>query len=226
MEIIPAILPKTFAELEEKLEFLKGVAEFVQIDITDGKFAGDASWPLGKPDKNFEAIVGQQRGLPFWEDFEFEFDLMVKNPFPLAKDLIDAGAARIIFHADSIDFENDALILDQMRTEGIVQVGIAISVDTPIEKIEESIQYADFIQCMGITHIGYQGQKFDPEVLEKIKYIKKSMPSMPVTVDGAMTPDTIPQVLELGVERVVVGSYILKSVNPIQAMRELRHLSL
>src|SRR6185436_12708878 len=100
-------LPKTFAELEEKLVFLKGSAPLVQIDITDGRFAGIASWPLCKRDLNFESILREERGLPEWEDFEFEFDLMMSDPFSLIPDLIRAGAAKIVIHAESINLDND-----------------------------------------------------------------------------------------------------------------------
>lgn len=102
LEVVPAILPKTFAELEEKLEFLKGVAPSVQIDVTDGKFAGEPSWPLYKDDQYFQSIVREERGMPFWEDFEFEFDLMISDPFAYVPDFIRAGASKIVLHAESI----------------------------------------------------------------------------------------------------------------------------
>lgn len=158
MKIIPAVLPYSFSELKEKLEFLKGVSDFVQIDITDGCFAGKASWPVNKPDENFKAIVRQEEGMPFWEDFEFEIDLMCENPFSLARDFISAGVARIIFHIDSLVGEEDLLLLDQIKTEGVVEVGLGIHVDLEEEEIKKFLPYADFVQVMGIKRIGFQGE--------------------------------------------------------------------
>jgi ribulose-phosphate 3-epimerase len=224
LEVVPAVLPKNFAELEEKLEFLKGVATSVQIDITDGKFAGVASWPLAKHDENFEAIVREERGMPFWEDFEFEFDLMIKDPFSFIPDLIAAGATKIILHAASIDLDSDQLLLDQLRTEGIVQVGIAFENDAEEELIREFLPYADFVQCMGIAKIGYQGQAFDPRVVDQIKWIRNELPTMPIAVDGGMNLDTAALVADAGATKVVVGSYLLQSQNPLESVREMQNL--
>ena len=224
LEVVPAILPKTFAELEEKLEFLKGVAPSVQIDITDGKFAGDASWPLYKEDKNFEAIVREERGMPHWEDFEFEFDLMVSDPFSLIPDLIRAGASKIILHAESINFYNYQLLLDQLRTEGIVEVGIAFNQDADEKLIKEFLPFADFVQCMGIAKIGFQGQPFDPRVIEQIKWIKRELPNMPIAVDGGMNQETAALVVDAGATKIVVGHDVLESKNPMEEIRELRTL--
>lgn len=224
LEVVPAVLPKNFRELEEKLEFLKGVAPSVQIDITDGKYAGIASWPLAKPDQNFEAIVREERGMPFWEDFEFEFDLMVKDPFTLIPDLITAGASKIVIHAESVDLDNDQLLLDKLRTDGVVQIGIAFNNDAEEDFIREFLPFADFVQFMGIAKIGFQGQSFDPRVIDQIRWLHQELPTMPVAVDGAMNLDTAALVVEAGATKVVIGSYLLNSQNPLEAVREIQGL--
>lgn len=224
IEVLPAILPYSFKELEENLELLKGVSEYIQIDVTDGKFAGKASWPLAKPDNNFEEIVRQERGLPFWEDFEFEIDLMVSNPFPLAKDFISAGASRIIFHADTIKLEDDKLILDQLKNEGLVEIGIAVGSNTDPELIKELLEFADFFQVMTCNPIGFQGSSFDEKSLEKIKLIRSWLPNMSISCDGSMNPETAELVINSGATRIVSGSFVLNSVNPIEAIEELKGL--
>lgn len=224
LEVVPAILAKTFAELEEKLEFLKGVAPSVQIDITDGKFAGEASWPLYKDDQYFQSIVREERGMPFWEDFEFEFDLMISDPFAHIPDFISAGASKIVLHAESIDLDSDQLLLDQLRTEGIVQVGIAFKNDAEEGLVREFVNFADFVQCMGIAEIGYQGQSYDPRVVEQIRWIHREIPSMPIAVDGGMNLETAALVADAGATKIVTGSYILKSANPLEAIREMRNI--
>lgn len=224
IEVVPAILPKTFAELEEKLAFLKGVAPSVQIDITDGKFAGQESWPLYKSDKNFEAIVREERGMPHWEDFEFEFDLMMSDPFSLIPDLIHAGASKIVIHAESINLDNDQLLLDQLRTEGIVEVGIAFNQDAEEALIKEFLPFADFVQLMGIAKTGYQGLPFSSRVIEQIKWIKRELPNMPIAVDGGMNQETAALVAEAGATKIIVGHDILASKNPMEEIRELKNV--
>ena len=73
-EIIPAIIPKSFAELEDKLSLVQGLAPLVQIDILDGKMTGEKSWPNIVPnDPDFLRIIHEEEGFPFWENFDFEF---------------------------------------------------------------------------------------------------------------------------------------------------------
>lgn len=224
IEVVPAIIAKNFKELEEKLSILKGVTEVVHIDIADGQFTQEATWPLLKPDMNFESIVREERGMPFWEDFDFEFHLMVRDPFAIIPDLIKAGANKIIIHAESIDLDSDQLLLDQLRTEGLVEVGIAFKIDTEIEKIKEFLAFADFILLMSIDHLGFQGQTFNNAVLDKIRWIHEEVPMMRIGIDGGVNPDTATLVYDAGVRRFVVGSYIVNSVNPMEAMREMRNL--
>jgi ribulose-phosphate 3-epimerase len=222
IEIIPAIIPKNFKDLETKLETLKGVAETIHIDICDGLFTQESSWPLGKPDLNYESIINEERGMPFWEDFDFEFHLMVKDPFALIPDIIKLGASRIIIHAETIDLDNDRLLLDQLRTEGLVQVGIAFKLNTGVETVTDLLPYADFIMFVSIEHLGFQGQKFDDRVLDKVKWLKGELPTMIIALDGGVTPDTAGLGFDVGATRFVVGSYILSSVSPIEAIREVR----
>lgn len=224
MEIIPAILPKNFKELEEGLEIVHGATSSVQIDVTDGKFAGVPSWLLIKVDENFKAILRQERGMPFWEDFDFEIDLMAEDPLSLVDDWITAGATRIIFHIETLDLEKDALLLDQLKTEGLIQLGFAIDIATPEDTLKDYFPYSDFIQVMGIDKDGYQGEKFDPECLRKIIWIKENLPNMIVSVDGGMNAETVLQVADAGADRAVVGSYILKSINPRETIAELQSL--
>jgi len=224
LEIVPAIIPKTFAELEEKIEFLQSVAPLIQIDIVDGKFAGPATWPLAKPDTNFESIVREERGMPGWEDFEFEFDLMVRDPFALIPDLIKAGATKIVIHAESINLDEDQLLLDQLRTDGIVQVGIAFAVDAEESFIREFLPFADFVQCMGIAKVGQQGEPFDRRVVDQVRWIHSELPNMQIAVDGGMNIDTAGEVIDAGATKIIVGSYILNSSNPLEAVREMQSL--
>ena len=102
MEIIPAILPKNFKEIEEKVEQIVGTATLVQIDICDGKFVPTVTWPYWKADENFEAILREERGMPEWEKINYEFDLMIENPTEDdARKWLSAGAERIVLHRES-----------------------------------------------------------------------------------------------------------------------------
>ena len=224
IEILPSIIPKTYAELEEQLERLKGVSALIHIDVCDGRFAPQASWPLAKTDQNFLAMVRQERGMPYWEDVDFEFHLMVDDPFQYIPDFIAIGASRIVIHAESINLENDRLLLDQLRSDGAVSLGIAFNIDTPLEHVESLLSFADFVQFMSIDHIGKQGESFDTRVLERIQWLSRELPTMPIQVDGGITPETIGACFDAGANRFVSGSYVLKSVSPVHAVQELQEV--
>ena len=92
-DIIPAILPKNYEDLKNKIALVRGVVPIVQVDICDGIFVKTATWPFSSRaksrneveflnndlDEHFRRILNEEEGLPFWEDIDFELDLMVAN---------------------------------------------------------------------------------------------------------------------------------------------------
>lgn len=224
MEIIPAIIPKSFRHLEEKLEMVKGLVSSFHIDITDGKMGGDESWPFRGDKGEFNSIKNQELGMPFWEDFDFEVHLMTRDPLSFAREWIEIGATRLIFHVETMNYDEDIQFLDQLKTEGLVEIGIAINADTEIDDLKPFLEVADFIQVMTIREIGHQGAPFDSRGIDNIIWIKENLPNMTVSVDGAMQPETIEIALNAGADRIIVGSFIFSSVNPRDTLEELKAL--
>lgn len=222
MEIIPAILPAHFAELEQKVAQVRAasVAELttIQIDICDGKYTTNATWPYRKPDQSFEAILREERGLPGWEDFDFEIDLMAREPEKLISDWLTAGASRIIIHLDALAADAGTAmselgrIIDTCR--GLVEVGIAVGIETTAERVAAvAAQYKEdisVVQCMGIARVGFQGQPFDERVLAKVAEAKALFPGLPVSVDGGVSLETVGLLAEAGVARGVAGSAVFE----------------
>ncbi|MDP3962842.1 MAG: hypothetical protein Q8Q03_03180 [bacterium] len=221
MEIIPAILPRDFKEIEEKTILIKGLAEIVQVDICDGKFVPNTTWPYKKRDQNFESIVQEDRGMPLWEDMDYEFDLMIKDPsVDDARQWLSAGAVRIVLHAESSnDLAPVMAVLD-----GLVEIGLSLNIQTSLDAIEKYKDKISFIQFMGITKVGFQGQAFDPRVLEKIKEAKEKYPELPVQVDGGVSLGIAAQLKEAGADRVVAGSAIFESENIVDTYRKFQRI--
>mgnify|MGYP000420098244 CR=1 FL=1 len=164
MKIFPAIIPETFEDLESRLLQVKGLVRSVQIDICDGRLTPSTSWPYAEDRGELAEILEQQRGLPLWEHFDFEFDLMVLNPSREYERWIDAGATRIIFHYK----EKEAVVLKELMAktrERGVEAGLALHLSDPVETIEAFKDVIDSVQFMGIERIGFQGEAFDPRVL-------------------------------------------------------------
>ena len=224
LEIIPAILPKSFEDLKNSLERVLGLTGSVQIDIVDGKYAGKPSWPFVGDNGEFRAMRREELGFPFWEDFDFEIDLMCEDPFSYVKDWISAGAQRIVFHVETLDFDNDRLALEQIRSEGLIEIGLAISIDTENEKLDELIPYADFIQIMGIDEVGFQKKPFEKHCIDKVRFFRDHYPELSISVDGGMNPDTARLVIDAGANRIIAGSYIFGGSDPQEAIENLRDL--
>lgn len=207
-EIIPAILPRDLEDLTAHLEEIQGVARMVQIDVVDGKFAPSRTWPYADR-ASFEDILSEEQGMPLWEDFDFELDLMVEQAKDAALEWIRAGASRIIVHIESPDAEEALAAMQEYRAgETRVEVGLALALDTPLELLEHLSASADFIQIMGIAEIGRQGEPFDARALERVRLLNSRLPSHPISVDGGVTLENAPALLAAGASRLVAGSAI------------------
>ncbi|MEK7180627.1 MAG: hypothetical protein AAB706_04075 [Patescibacteria group bacterium] len=229
-EIIPAIIPEDFFDLQGKMSRVIGLAPLVQIDVLDGKLTPEPSWPYNvEEDKNFLEITHGDKGFPYWEKLDFEVDLMVLDPFTLWEDWFNAGAKRIIFHIESKT--NWETLIAEFKKHSVekdlpfyTELGFAINIDTPLEKLAPVISHADFIQCMGIARIGFQGEPFDERVIEKIKAIKSQYSEMIISVDGGVSLDNASALLEAGATRLVSGSAIFEDSDISSAIGEFRNL--
>jgi ribulose-phosphate 3-epimerase len=219
-EIIPAILPKDFAEIEEKIGLIRGFAKTVQIDVCDGQFVPNATWPYRKEDDTFKKILSEAEGLPGWQDLNFEIDMMVNKPEDHVDEWVSAGATRIIIHVEARG--DVAAAVESLQ--GRAEIGLALNIETPLSALEPFKDKIQFVQCMGIDHIGFQGQGFDTKVIDKVKEVKAVFPALLVSVDGGVSLETAPLLIEAGVNRLVVGSAIFNSDNAIDALQQLKRL--
>jgi len=234
-EIIPAILPKSYEELEEKLDIVAGHSSVVQIDICDGAYVPNRTWPYLKGSNNdsdqiFESLVNQEKALPHWEEIDFEFDLMISSAHEKIPDFISAGASRVVVHKNSVDdVELDAILLDYGKHSdevGIfdVELGIALMPGDSVDSIREISSKIHFVQVMGISKIGFQGQNFDERTVELVRELKKNYPDLPVSVDGGVNIDTAKLLIQAGVDRLIVGSYLFNAIDFSGKLKELGSL--
>lgn len=220
IEIIPAIMPKDYEHLDEMMSLFVGVVPLVQLDIMDGKFVPARTWPYPK-DPHFEVISKEEEGMPRWEDINFEVDLMIENPELAVPKWVNAGASRIIVHVESMrDFET----IRNAVPEGLIELGLAINTTTLLSAIEPYLDRVDFVQCMGIAKIGFQGQPFDERVLEYVRALRAAHPNLPISIDGSVNFDTARALVDAGATRLVSGSAILEADDFTQAIAHLEDL--
>ncbi|MDE2079079.1 MAG: hypothetical protein KGI73_01690 [Patescibacteria group bacterium] len=221
IEVIPSLPAQTFAELEEKIGRVVGAVKTFQIDICDGMFVTNRTWPLNPGDRSgFERMVKGDDALPHWQDMDFEADLMVHTPEKLIPDLVKVGFIRALIH---IEAKHDFAAVRAAAGESM-ELGVALSPGTPIERIDAYIEHIGVIQLMGIAKIGAQGQPFDPRVLDMIRAVRARYPRVTIEVDGSVNADTAPQLVEAGATRLAPGSYIFRAADPKAAAHALESL--
>jgi ribulose-phosphate 3-epimerase len=231
IEIIPAVMPTDTTDLQSKLAQVVGHAPVVQIDIMDGKFVKNVSWPYTEDEEYFQNILNEDEGLPYWDQFDFEVDLMVVRPEEVINNWITAGVRRIVVHQESTD--NLEKILTDFRerfpkSEQLdvfdCEIGIAQNIDTPIESVFPFLGRVDFVQLMGIATIGEQGNPFDERVLDKIRALRERDPKIIISIDGGVSLETASELIAAGANRLVVGSAIFKSEDIAATIKEFKYL--
>lgn len=228
MQIIPAIMPKNINDMRDKMAQVIGACSLVQLDIMDGKFVKSKTFPFNPKDADFiEQILSEEEALPYWQELDVEFDLMVLNAHKNFDMYVSLGPKRIIFHIEAegntIEFQEFLEGIDMYTRENI-EIGIAINNDTPIENLYPFVPYVSFVQFMGIKNIGYQGEAFDERVLDRIEVFHTKYPDVVISVDGSVNEDTIGMLIEKGATRFVIGSALFDSFDPREKIFEFENM--
>lgn len=226
--IIPAILPQSLEDLREKLVRLHGLVPEVQVDVVDGTFGGHASWPY----THGRTTIDEEQILPYLGGLRFEADLLLRDPEQAVDAWIAAGATRITVHAETTP-RLPQLVRDIQTRYGhdkdfapsLLSFGLSINVATDTALIEPYLDECDYVQFMGIAHVGMQGQPFDAGVLPKIAAFHAAHPDVLIQVDGGVTLETAPKLLSAGVSRLVVGSALWKQPDVKSALAEFHAIT-
>ena len=224
IKIIPTVMPTDHDDFVEKIERVKSFVKTIQIDVMDGKFVPSTSWPYkSENDSNWQKYVNQEIGLPGWEDVDFEIDLMVADQIEEAKKWISAGVSRVICHIEAFQ-EGDAEEFLKLREDFGVELYLALVPETSLDLINPYLSKIDGVQFMGINKIGYQGQEFAPEVLEKIKTVREANPDLNISVDGGVSFETAEDLVKAGANKLASGSLVFESDDPKGTIDELKSL--
>ncbi len=224
VEIIPAVLPKSFKDLEEHLGRVRGASTLAQVDVVDGRFARNRTWPY-RDRSTFDTIVKEEQGLPFWDEFEFEFDLMIDNPHERVMDFVHAGASRIIVHAKAPGAVEALQLLADVREDDqgafTVTTGLALMPDMQPDVLEQFDAIFDFVQVMGIDRVGFQGEAFNKRALYLVERLRRRYPNLQIQVDGAVGIDNAHALVKAGATRLIVGHAIFDADDPKAEMEKL-----
>ena len=204
--IIPGILEKDWAKIEEKLNIIKTFSKEAHIDFIDGKFAQNTTF--------FEASAFK----PFSKEILLEAHLMVEDPLMLLDPLANAGFRRFIGHVEKM--KNLEEFVAHGQTLG--EVGLAIDLKTDIEKINIPFEDLDCILIMGVN-AGFSGQEFNQETIHRIGKIRQRNETVLIEVDGGVNDKNIGSLKSVGANRFVVTSYLFGSQNPAKTYENLNN---
>ena len=147
--------------------------------------------------------------------------LMINDPIRYVEDFALNGADIISFH---IEAESDvAETIDKIHSCG-KKAGLAVKPGTPAAELVPYLDKADMILVMTVEP-GFGGQGFIPEMLEKIRELKRLMAEkgieVPIEVDGGINESTAGQVKSAGASILVAGSYIFGASDMRAAVESL-----
>lgn len=221
IEIIPAVIPNNLNVIVKKFSLVSGLVKKVQMDVVDGNYAPTVTWPFnkGQSDELLSMVRGEDK-FPFVDEINIEVDMLIHHPIEFIPDFITIGMKSFVIHIDSTDHIRECI--NTIKQAGL-SVGIGIKPSKEISILQEYLLDIDFVQFMGNDQVGYNGIELDKKVLEKIKTLHESHPSIPIQIDIGVNFDTAHFLIEAGATSLVSGSAIWNSSDIKNAIIKLQN---
>jgi ribulose-phosphate 3-epimerase len=200
IKISPSILSADFSKLGEEIIALeKAGADYIHIDVMDGHFVPNIT--IGPE------VIKRLRPVT---KLTFDVHLMISPVNNFIKDFADAGADIITFHPEAT--ENVSETINLIKKLG-KKVGISLKPKSQINLIEDHLDEIDLILIMSVEP-GFGGQKFMPEVLDKMKKLRdlitRKKLNIDIEIDGGINFDNSKKAKDFGANILVSGSTVFK----------------
>lgn len=213
--IAPSLLAADFANLQRDIEMVnQSDADWFHIDVMDGHFVPNISY--GMP--VIEAIKKHATK-------PLDVHLMIEKPERYIEEFARVGADIITVHYESTVHLHRTLT--QIEDAGC-KAGVVLNLTTPISVLEDILPKCYMVLLMSINP-GFGGQKFEDITYNRIQKLRKMINDQNlktrIEIDGGVTSKNIKQLVDAGADVFVAGSFVFKSDNQIETIKELKTIA-